>query len=131
MQKLSGPLMDRIDIRLTLSRPTKAHMRVREVESSEVIAQRVRMARERSAKRWSGESWVLNAQAHGNALRTRYAPSGKAMDLLTDAENAGLNPRGSDRVLRMSWTLADLDGVEEIQPEHIALALSLRGESFD
>ncbi|MDD2818997.1 MAG: YifB family Mg chelatase-like AAA ATPase [Candidatus Nanopelagicales bacterium] len=131
MQKLSGPLMDRIDIRLTLSRPTKAHMRVREVESSEVIAQRVRMARERSAKRWSGESWVLNAQAHGNALRTRYAPSGKAMDLLTDAENAGLNPRGSDRVLRMSWTLADLDGVEEIQAEHIALALSLRGESFD
>ena len=131
MQKLSGPLMDRIDIRLLLSKPTTAHMRMREVESSEVIAHRVRLARERSAQRWGHESWVLNAQAPGSALRTRYAPSGKAMDLLTKAENAGLNPRGSDRVLRMSWTLADLDGVDELQTEHIALALALRGESFD
>lgn len=100
-------------------------------ESSGVIAARVRQARERALHRWREESWELNAQAPGHALRSRFAPTPKGIDLLTHAENAGLNPRGSDRVLRIAWTIADLEGVDEVGSDHIALALSMRGESFD
>ena len=53
------------------------------------------------------------------------------MNLLTHAENAGLNPRGSDRVLRLAWSIADLEEVDVVSAEHMALALSMRVESFD
>jgi magnesium chelatase family protein len=129
--KLSGPLMDRIDIRLTLTKPTHAHLRMPSAESSADIAKRVMHARDRAMHRWRNESWQLNSQASGNILRTKYSPSVKAMNLLTHAENAGLNPRGSDRVLRLAWSIADLEEVDVVSAEHMALALSMRGESFD
>ena len=128
--KLSGPLMDRIDIRLTLTKPTQAHHRMSGAESSATMAERVKLARIKASQRWRNESWELNAQAPGNILRTRYRPSIKAMSLLSQAENAGLNPRGSDRVLRLAWTIADLENADEVSAEHLALALSMRGESF-
>lgn len=129
--KLSGPLMDRIDIRLTLTKPTNAHLRMPSAESSAVIAERVSQARKKASHRWRDESWDLNAQAVGNILRTKYSPTGKAMALLTLAENAGLNPRGSDRVLRLAWSIADLEDADVVSAEHMALALTMRGESFD
>lgn len=123
--------MDRIDIRLTLTKPTQAHHRMPGAESSAVMAERVKLARIKASQRWRDESWELNAQAPGNILRTRYCPSIKAMNLLSHAENAGLNPRGSDRVLRLAWTIADLENADEVSAEHLALALSMRGESFE
>ena len=129
-QKLSGPLMDRMDIRMVLSRPTNAHLRSSVAESSAVMAARVLQARQKAELRWADEAWTLNAQAPGQILRARYAPTTDGLALLSQAETCGLNPRGSDRVLRLAWTIADLEGVDVVTRDHIALALSLRSESF-
>ena len=131
LQKLSGPLMDRIDIRISLTRPTDAHLRMGAGECSEVISQRVRLARDRARVRWNEESWDLNSHAPGSALRARYSPNIAGQVLLERAEAKGLNPRGSDRVLRMAWTLADLQAKDQPGKEHIATALSMRGGGFE
>jgi len=131
LQKLSGPLMDRIDIRISLTRPTDAHLRMSSGESSEVIAQRVLLARDRAHVRWTNEAWNLNAQAPGSVLRSSYPPDAAGQALLERAESRGLNPRGSDRVLRMAWTLADLEAHEQPNNDHVVTALSMRGGGFE
>lgn len=131
LQKLSGPLMDRIDIRISLTRPTDAHLRMGVGETSDAIAQRVLLARDRAQMRWDHESWGLNSQAPGSALRASYPPNIAGQVLLERAEAKGLNPRGSDRVLRMAWTLADLEAKDQPGNEHVATALSMRGGGFE
>ena len=122
--------MDRIDIRISLTRPTDAHLRMGAGEGSEVIAQRVLLARDRARVRWTDESWDLNSQVPGSALRSSYPPNAAGQVLLERAESRGLNPRGSDRVLRMAWTLADLEAKERPDNDHVATALSMRGGGF-
>ena len=127
-ERISGPLLDRIDIRCTVSRPPLARMGTNSAESSASIAQRVLLARERARSRFLALGWRCNAQAAGRRLRSDFAPTEDGIALLLDAESGGLNPRGSDRVLRVAWTLADLAEVDRPGREQLAMALALRNQ---
>lgn len=130
--KLSGPILDRIDLRVTLERPALAQIGT-PGESTAAVAARVAEARERSASRWarSEASWHLNAEAPGAALRERYGPDEAGAQLLRTAFARGsLSMRAADRVLRVAWTLADLRGCLRPGADEIASAMSLRGGGF-
>jgi len=126
--KLSGPLMDRIDIRLRLYVPTQAEIALdlSENESSETIANRVAIARERMEHRYKNEIFKLNAHMTPKSLRTDYR-LGEAGDVLQDALRRGvISIRGVDRVARLSWTASDLRGNEKPTKADVLAALSLR-----
>ena len=128
--RLSGPLMDRIDLKVTVE--PVAHGDLLEVagerESSATVAARVAAARGAAADRWRGSRWEVNADVPGAELRS-------ARWLLTPAallpaqrflEQGSLSARGFDRVLRLSWTLADLAGATSPGAEHVDEALFFR-----
>lgn len=132
LSRLSGPLLDRVDIRLTVHRITAAQLRLasegRRLTTAEA-RQRVECARSRAAERLRGSPWRLNAQIPGTWLRS---PSGAPVTGATAAldralERGVLTMRGYDRVLRLAWTICDLDGAERPGEEHIGRALLLRG----
>lgn len=130
--KLSGPLMDRIDLRLTMTRPSVADLRT-EGESSAVVSQRVLAARDRSTHRWrefsneDGDSVGLNAAMPSAALRRHFPPSDQgAQDLMRALDRGLLTLRGADRVLRVAWTLADLNERGQPSRHDIGFAMSLR-----
>ena len=124
-ERLSGPLMDRIDIRLRVSRPSTADL-AEPGESSVVVRSRVNAARERAAARFAAEPWSLNAHITTRALRSAYRPTPAASDLLESALGEGLSLRGGDRVLRVAWSLADLHGLPRPGPDEVGMALALR-----
>ncbi|TXK17043.1 YifB family Mg chelatase-like AAA ATPase [Homoserinibacter sp. GY 40078] len=128
--RLSGPLLDRVDIRLNVPRVTAAQLRLAgdgPVTTSAEARTRVVAARERAARRLRGRSWRLNAHAPGRWLRGDGAPSpGSATTLDRALERGALSMRGYDRVLRVAWTLADLDGVDRPGLDQIGRALYLR-----
>ena len=127
--KMSGPVMDRIDLRVALERPSLAHIG-EPGEATAAVAARVAEARSRSSARWSAEgvAWRVNGEAPGAALRNRHAPDDAGEQLLRTAFSRGaLSMRGADRVLRVAWTLADLDGAARPGADHIADAMVLRG----
>jgi len=128
--RLSGPLLDRIDVRLVVTRPTDAELSsTRAVEASAAVRERVRAARERAGRRLDGLPWHLNAAVPAAELRRRWPLPAAAADLLRDAELRGGNLRGPDRVLRMAWTLADLGERAAPDRDDVARALSLRGSA--
>ncbi|MDP2013281.1 MAG: YifB family Mg chelatase-like AAA ATPase [Actinomycetota bacterium] len=127
-ERLSGPLLDRVDIRCTVSGPPVSQMRADLAESSAVIAQRVAQARDRALHRFRLHDWRCNAQASGRRLRREFSPRDDGISLLMDAERRGLNPRGSDRVLRLAWTLADLAAADRPGREQVSMALALRNQ---
>ena len=127
--KMSGPVMDRIDLRVALERPRLAHIG-EQGEATAAVAARVAEARLRSSARWSAEgvTWRVNGEAPGAALRNRHTPDEGGGQLLRTAFSRGaLSMRGADRVLRVAWTLADLDGAARPRADHIADAMVLRG----
>lgn len=132
--RLSGPLLDRIDIRLELQRPSKAELLMdSSAESSRIIAQRVAVARDRMAQRFRGTPWTINAHVPGHILRRDFAPQDSAVVVLSDAmERGSLSARGADRVLRVAWTIADLAACERPGSDHVAWALTYReaGEAW-
>jgi magnesium chelatase family protein len=128
--RLSGPMLDRVDLVVPVVQPTRADLLdAGRHESSAVVAARVVQARERAAARWREQGWECNARVPGVALRTGpyrlpvadLAPLHRAVSL------GGLTARGVDRVLRVAWTLADLAGRERPRAPEVAQALSLRG----
>ncbi len=128
--RLSGPFMDRIDIRLTLSRPCDADLAVTEgAEQSAAVRDRVLAARERSSRRWSESPWDINAAIPAGELRRRWWPDADGGELLRELDRRAANLRGPDRVLRMAWSLADLAGRERPGRDDVATAISLRGAS--
>ena len=95
-------------------------------EPSAVVAERVRRARERAAARLSGTPWRLNAQVPGSELRRGFAPAPTALAPLERAMDLGrISARGADRVIRLSWTLADLAGIDRPGLAEIGYALGL------
>lgn len=122
--KLSGPLLDRVDLQVELP-PARAG----DVpgEATATVAARVATARAAQSARLSRTPWRTNAEVAGSWLRdgTRRSPA-----LLGDLERAidrgTLSLRGADRVLRVAWTLADLDGVEAPTRGHVGEALLMR-----
>lgn len=128
--RLSGPLLDRIDIRLALLRPTDAELATSEQgEASAAVRDRVAAARARSARRFAGLPYRLNAEIPAGELRRRWAPDADGADLLRDLDKASANLRGPDRVLRMAWSVADLAGRSRPGRDDVAMACSLRGAS--
>ncbi|WP_433296946.1 YifB family Mg chelatase-like AAA ATPase [Actinoplanes sp. CA-030573] len=134
--KLSGPLLDRIDIRLTLH-PIKAADLVGvdgPAPSSAMVAEKVGRARAAAAERWAARGWRVNAEVPGSELRKppwRLPPS-DTTDLRRAVDLGLLSARGFDRVLRLGWTIADLDGREVPTRADIGEAIQLRmGESHE
>lgn len=127
--KLSGPILDRIDCRVVLERPS-LHDLSDEPEPSAAVAERVREARERSASRWrhAGVRWRLNAEVPGPWMRRHYPADETGSQILRAAlSRVSLSLRGADRALRVAWTLADLSGSDRPGGEHVATAMALRG----
>ncbi len=126
--RLSGPLMDRIDIRVGLSRPLDIELRNPEpAESSSRVRERVAAARERASRRFMGLPWQLNARIPAGDLRRMFAPDPGGTQLLADVERQSRNLRGPDRILRVAWTLADLHGHDRPTRDDVAHALGVRG----
>lgn len=132
--KLSGPLLDRVDIRLQL-RPMNAGIFTNPGEgeqgpSTEQIRSRVALARETAKARWRSEGWAANAEVPGGALRGRYRlarEATKTLDARLSQDQISL--RGYDRVLRLAWTLADLSGVSVPTSAEVDTAAIFRSRS--
>ncbi|OPF72694.1 Mg chelatase-like protein [Streptomyces antioxidans] len=127
--RLSGPLLDRVDLRIRVEAVTRTELTGArgESESSASVAARVREARERSAARLHGTPWRLNSEVPGHELRTRWQPfPGALREAERDMERGLLTARGLDRVLRVAWTVADLAGHDRPMAPDIAQALQLR-----
>ncbi|WP_030164319.1 YifB family Mg chelatase-like AAA ATPase [Spirillospora albida] len=128
LSRISGPLLDRIDLKLELSPASRAELRydLEFAETSDVVAERVLLARERTLKRLVDTPWRSNSEIPGPELRRRFTPGAEAMKAADDALQRGtLSARGLDRVLRVAWTIADLAGHEEPHPDDIGGALML------
>ncbi len=131
--RISGPLLDRFDIRITLPRVSAMDLALPPPgEGSAEVAERVRKAREIQKARYSGlglENVTTNAQAPSRVLEEVARPDSEGMKLLADAaETLGLSARGFHRILRTARTLADLQGVQSVGRPHVAEALAYRGE---
>lgn len=130
--RLSGPLLDRVDIQLRLRQPSRALGADSDSGPTTAdVRERVAAARDRAARRLVGSGWSVNGDVPGPMLRRRWPVSADAVQLLDDAQAGGrISPRGVDRVLRLSWTMADLAGRDRPGIDEVAAALELRsGES--
>jgi magnesium chelatase family protein len=128
LARLSGPLLDRVDAKIEFLPVRRAELLSDRAftESSAVVAERVQAARQRSAARLAGTPWRLNAQIPGSELRRRFAPPRAALGPLERAMDLGrISARGADRVIRLSWTLADLAGCPRPGLAEIGHALGL------
>ena len=127
--RLSGPLLDRIDLRVDLPPVTRAAWLddVGTPEPTAVVAARVRAAREVAARRLAGTGLSTNSQVPGRLLRERWTVPRSALVLAERAlERGALSVRGFDRVLRVAWTLADLAGRTVPGSGEVAEALGMR-----
>src|ERR1700735_1051993 len=128
LARLSGPLLDRVDVKAEFLPVARAELLSdpKLTEPSSVVAERVAAARQRMAHRLRGSGWRLNAEIPGRELRRRYAPAPGALVPLERAMDLGeISARGVDRVIRLSWTVADLGGVARPTVSEISYALGL------
>ncbi|MFI8088741.1 YifB family Mg chelatase-like AAA ATPase [Streptomyces sp. NPDC086080] len=127
--RLSGPLLDRVDLRVEVDRVTRGELSASGAggEATVRVADRVRAARERAAARLAGTPWRTNSEIPGRELRSRWrAAPGALDDAERSLERGVLSARGLDRVLRVAWTVADLSGHDRPDATDVALALQLR-----
>ncbi|WP_420576753.1 YifB family Mg chelatase-like AAA ATPase [Ekhidna sp.] len=129
LNKISGPLLDRIDLHVEVTPVSFDQMtETRKTESSSEIRDRVIKAREIQEKRFKGQPGVFNnAMMSSNMVKEicQINEAGKAL-LKTAMERLGLSARAYDRILRVSRTIADLAETEEIAIEHLAEAIQYR-----
>src|SRR3954453_7397647 len=130
--KLSGPLLDRIDLRLAVPRLTKHELLgAGEGEPSAAVRTRVVAARERQLDRYEAMGITCNAHLPGPIVRREAALTGAGERFLGGAvEQAALSGRGFDPVLRVARTIADLAGCTRVDVDHVGEALSYR-EALD
>jgi len=126
--KISGPLMDRIDIHVDVPAVSAADLSLPPpAEGSTQVAARVEAARTLQRARYESAGLRSNAEAEGQVLDAVATPEPAGAQLLNQAAEAmGLTARGYHRVLRVARTIADLDGSEGVHRPHIAEALSFR-----
>ncbi len=132
MSRLSGPLLDRIDITVEMRQPTRADLRSSQARTSAEVRVRVEEARGRMRERLAGSGYSLNAQLPGAWLRKHGRIPVDLIDRLDRAvDERHLTMRGADRVLRLMRTLADLEGRDYPGAMDLARALSLRNGGHD
>ncbi|MGY1617648.1 YifB family Mg chelatase-like AAA ATPase [Geodermatophilus sp. SYSU D00691] len=127
--RLSGPLLDRIDLRVDLPPVTRAAWLdgLGTPEPSAAVAARVAAARAAAAQRLRGSGYALNAHVPGRLLRERWTVPRSSLTLVERAlERGALSVRGYDRVLRVAWTVADLAGRTVPDADDVAEALGMR-----
>lgn len=129
--RLSGPLLDRIDIQIEVppvhdySFPSGPAEQANPRESSDRVRGRVIQARNAARERFRGRGWAANGQADPDWFRVRTGRRALAL-LQTALEDERLTLRGADRALRLSWTISDLEGRTSPGPEEVAEAIGMR-----
>lgn len=131
LARISGPLLDRIDIQLRVHRiTTTLAMPLGNTPPIDTAAARRRVveARAVSAERLDGSGWRTNSEVSGAWLRGRRMALARSITgpLDRSLERGGITMRGYDRILRLGWTLADLDGADAPTADHLGRALFLR-----
>lgn len=125
-RKLSGPLLDRIDLLMHVCRPTAGQLQGTAVTTSERQRELVCAARERQRARL-GSGTACNAELTARVLREHVRLDARGDEILRRAyENGSLSARGRERVLRVARTIADLRNSDRVGSEHLFEALSLR-----
>jgi magnesium chelatase family protein len=128
ISKISGPLLDRIDIHVEVPAVRYKDLASdRTGESSQAIRERVQRAREIQRKRFERTKIRCNADMSSRDIRSHCPVDDRSQELLRIAiTQLGLSARAYDRVLKVSRTIADLEGSEEIRPEHVSEAIQYR-----
>ncbi|MFV0494660.1 YifB family Mg chelatase-like AAA ATPase [Mycobacterium sp.] len=125
--KLSGPLLDRVDLRVQMHTVRGGAFSVADGESTARVRDRVAQARAAAAQRWQPHGYTTNAEVSGALLRRKFRLDTATMAPLRKAVERGLlSIRGLDRTLRVAWTLSDLAGRTSPGPAEVATALSFR-----
>jgi magnesium chelatase family protein len=125
--RLSGPLLDRVDLRVQMHPVRMSAFAGGDAESTAQVRDRVASARDAATERWRPHRFRTNAEVSGALLRRRFRPGSAAMEPLRAGLDRGLlSIRGVDRTLRIAWTLADLAGRTSPGLEEVACALSFR-----
>lgn len=129
LSRISGPIMDRIDIQVEVDNVTYTQLNSTEKEeSSASIKQRVNKARKVQLERFKGTKNFSNAKMSVPQMKKFCHLSPECMTLMENAfDNLKLSARAHDRILKVARTIADLDGEAEIKPQHLAEAISYRG----
>ncbi len=128
MSKISGPLMDRIDIQVDVPAvPYKDLTGVRTAESSETIRHRVVGARNTQIRRFFDEHIYSNAQMGARHIRKYCVLTPECEKIMENAvTKLGFSARGYDRILKVARTIADLEGAEDLEPKHLSEAVQYR-----
>lgn len=128
LSRISGPLLDRIDLHIEVPPVEFDELASKgKAESSAEIRKRVEAAREIQARRFAGTGIATNAQIPSDRLKTDCQMTDAAVGILKAAfEKMGLSARAYDRLLKVSRTIADLDGSEVIDLPHVAEAVQYR-----
>ena len=126
LAKLSGPLLDRIDLRVKVDAVSRIDLATGG-ESSSVIRERVIAARALAAARFKTEKWKINSQIPARALSNQYKASKGGMTFLHDElDKERITARGLHKILRTSWTIADLAGMGQPDLAQVQSAYQLR-----
>ena len=128
LQRVSGPMLDRIDIHVEMSEVEYAELSSKaRAESSESIKARINSARERQLERFDGTGVYSNSQMTNEMIKMFCVLTPEADSLIANVfRQNNFSARAYNRLLKVSRTVADLDGSEKIRPEHVAEALQYR-----
>ena len=132
LSRISGPLLDRIDIIVEVPALNFEELRSHaEPEPSGMIKARVEAARARQRERFTGTKCRCNANMQPAELRKYCELDDACAELMRQAFDAlGLTARSYDRIRKVARTIADLDGSGEIRPQHLAEAIQYRTYQF-
>jgi magnesium chelatase family protein len=126
-RRISGPLLDRMDLLVPVQRPSDAELRASPVTDSAAARVRVAQARERQQRRLAGTAARCNGEMDAGTIQSRIRLDEGGQAALGDAYLAGLlSARGRHRVVRVAQTIADLDGRDTITDVDVLLALNFR-----
>ena len=129
-RRLSGPLLDRIDLLIHLEREGAHDLSASPLTSSQRARERVALARERQAQRLRDDAVSINAHMDVRMLLKHVRLDGAGERLLQRAGESGLlSARGQHRLLRVARTIADLNGSERVRARDLGAALALRPEA--
>ncbi len=129
-RRLSGPLLDRIDVTVAVGSPSARALRDQRSPASAVLREQVVAAREHQTHRFAGLGVACNAQMTPRMVRELVRATPSALRLLYELHDRdGLSARGHHRVLRVARTAADLEGSDVVGPEHVAAALAHRTDA--